>query len=434
MRDTLFIGHATPDDNAFAVWLATKLELCGYKVWVDVNNLSPSVDFWNTIDSTIRNDAIKYIFVTSKSSCAPNRDGVQKELAVADKVRKNSPGFIVPVRIDDVDYNELPVEIIRLNVIDFSKDWRLGIESLISYLIKEKVPKNENRKESLSYLDRWHKTISISPQQIMDKATEYCSNLFPADLPKNLFLYKYDYGFESILKEKHIPYKKNKSVIMTFVCNKCASEWLKRDISFLVLNTLDKINNCFKPMSFLGVNFDNISRDTISLLNWSIGEFFYSNGLRKYNSDNRKSRVVYYFKFGEKFKTENAKRPKQLSGKYKGKHWHFGVNGGYVQYPAPGVLVNWHLVFSDSAFKLLPIGSQITARRSKGKRFYNKEWKELLLTAMEYCSNGSEYGRFTPCCEDCALYIKSKPMRFVSEKGYVEPSSYQDMFEDYDDE
>ena len=37
MKDTIFISHATPTDNIFAAWLATKLELCGYKVWVDIN-------------------------------------------------------------------------------------------------------------------------------------------------------------------------------------------------------------------------------------------------------------------------------------------------------------------------------------------------------------------------------------------------------------
>lgn len=36
MKDTIFISHATPTDNIFATWLATKLELCGYKVWVDL--------------------------------------------------------------------------------------------------------------------------------------------------------------------------------------------------------------------------------------------------------------------------------------------------------------------------------------------------------------------------------------------------------------
>ena len=110
MKDIIFISHATPSDNTFAVWLATKLELCGYKVWVDVNNLSPSVDFWNTNDQTNRTEEIKFIFVASRASIDPNRDGVQKELAVADKVRRQTPNFIIPVRIDNISFSEFPVE------------------------------------------------------------------------------------------------------------------------------------------------------------------------------------------------------------------------------------------------------------------------------------------------------------------------------------
>ena len=105
MKDVVFISHATPNDNLFATWLATKLELCGYKVWVDVNNLSPSVDFWNTIDNLIRNEAVKFVFVASKTSVDNSRDGVQKELAIADKIRRSTPQFIVSIRDNPIKCN-----------------------------------------------------------------------------------------------------------------------------------------------------------------------------------------------------------------------------------------------------------------------------------------------------------------------------------------
>ena len=34
-RSSLFISHANPEDNYFALWLASKLAMLGYKVWVD---------------------------------------------------------------------------------------------------------------------------------------------------------------------------------------------------------------------------------------------------------------------------------------------------------------------------------------------------------------------------------------------------------------
>ena len=58
LKDTIFISHATPDDNEFAAWLATKLELCGYKVWIDLKSLDPSDDFWLKIDNAIRNESV----------------------------------------------------------------------------------------------------------------------------------------------------------------------------------------------------------------------------------------------------------------------------------------------------------------------------------------------------------------------------------------
>jgi len=35
MRDTIFISHATPADNDFSIWIASRLEMLGYKVWID---------------------------------------------------------------------------------------------------------------------------------------------------------------------------------------------------------------------------------------------------------------------------------------------------------------------------------------------------------------------------------------------------------------
>ncbi len=131
MRNKIFISHATPDDNEFAAWLATKLELHGYDVWVDINELNPAADFWKTIESTIRNEAVKFLFVATKISTSGTRDGVIKELAVADQIRKNiDPEFIVPLRADDVSYGDFSVEIIRLNAIDFYDNWATGLIKL----------------------------------------------------------------------------------------------------------------------------------------------------------------------------------------------------------------------------------------------------------------------------------------------------------------
>ena len=44
----LFISHAAPDDNAFALWLGAKLGARGYEVWADVLRLRGGDDVKGT--------------------------------------------------------------------------------------------------------------------------------------------------------------------------------------------------------------------------------------------------------------------------------------------------------------------------------------------------------------------------------------------------
>jgi hypothetical protein len=67
MKDTIFISHATPEDNEFTIWLASRLELLGYKVWVDKNELLGGEVFWADIEDAIKNKAIKVLLVYSEN-------------------------------------------------------------------------------------------------------------------------------------------------------------------------------------------------------------------------------------------------------------------------------------------------------------------------------------------------------------------------------
>lgn len=429
-KDVVFISHATPADNTFAVWLATKLELCGYKVWVDINNLSPSVDFWKTIEDTIRNKAAKFLFVASSSSVDPDRDGIKKELAVADKIRRNNPIFITPIRIDSVSYNDFPVEILRLNAIDFKNDWAKGLETLLKTLEEEKIPKAAAQCNSQYYLNRWNTSQAESRSLVTDDPEEYCSNIFAVDKPPFVYAYPAN-DVEGTFRERHIPFKKNKSIIISFACWKCVSEWIGRTASYEVFETSKLIDNS-SPMIILGEKVKDPSRDVISLINWSVGEMFFSKRLKRYRPASEKtSKNVYYFPYGVKSKRHPNSRYKFLSGTYKGKkQWHFGLSAFYSQYPSEGMVFKWHLLFSDDKGAPVSDSAQIAARRSKGKMMFNKQWKDLLLTAVYYLADGTENIYYSACCEENAMYIRSKPERYLSTKGYPEPKQKQVIIED----
>ena len=132
-RNTIFICHATPDDNDFIRWLGARLTGHGYMVWADMFGLKGGTPFWNTIEDALREHACKVIFVASKASVDPKRQGVRNELSVADAVRKTlaDPAFIIPVRLDDVAFSDFPILVHQLNALDFNRGWGAKLIELL---------------------------------------------------------------------------------------------------------------------------------------------------------------------------------------------------------------------------------------------------------------------------------------------------------------
>lgn len=433
MKDTLFISHAAPEDNEFALWLATKLELCGYKVWVDLKLLDPSDDFWKKIDCEIREETIKFIFVISASSAESNREGIQKELAVADKMRKQDGNFIVPIRIDGSNFDNSPIEVLRLNAIDFYNCWGEGLSKLVEYFEKEKIIKAQTQISAEEMLLRWQGIKASSNNQIFNKNDIYCSNLFPIELPAYLYIYP-TINIEEVLKSRHIPYRKLKEVILTFACNTCVTEWCGKEYIFERIKTSEAIIDTNKDPVILNQEICRLSRIVVELINWNIGDLFYKKGLRRLKSNSEKrSRNVYYFPKNTKSKRANDSRPKNLSGNYRGKFWHYGISAYYVQYPKSGIIIRSHLVFTDFNNNELPESLQFLARRSKGKHFFNKDWKELLQTAIFRLSDGVDHIYNTNCCETNAFYLSQQPEIYVAHIGYLEPEKGIAEIEDLDE-
>src|ERR1700681_155521 len=58
-RQALFISHASPEDNAFTIWLGAKLAAAGYEVWADVLRLTGGDDWQRRLEDALRNRACK---------------------------------------------------------------------------------------------------------------------------------------------------------------------------------------------------------------------------------------------------------------------------------------------------------------------------------------------------------------------------------------
>jgi TIR domain len=122
VRDVVFITHAAPEDNEFAVWLAAKLAMAGYRVWVDKHRLHGGDDFWDEIDQVLRNDSIKQIVVFTQHVRKP---GAKKEMAIGAIVanRLRDQKFMIPIRVDDVAFSDAPPEFVRGNILNAHPNW-----------------------------------------------------------------------------------------------------------------------------------------------------------------------------------------------------------------------------------------------------------------------------------------------------------------------
>jgi hypothetical protein len=143
-RTTVFITHAAPQDNEFALWLSSKLAMAGYKVWVDRRRLRGGDDFWDEIDRVLRTEAIKQVIAFTPNVSKP---GVKKELAIGGVVagKIDDPHFMIPVRAGDIAFSDAPPEFLRANILDGCPNWHDCLKDLFQTLDDAGVPRASSR-------------------------------------------------------------------------------------------------------------------------------------------------------------------------------------------------------------------------------------------------------------------------------------------------
>jgi hypothetical protein len=98
-RDAIFISHATPEDNAFTLWLGGRLTALGYHVFADVLRLKGGDDWERILEDAIRNKAKRFLLVATPGGV--QKQGVRNEITIAIETAKRikEDGFIVPLRL-----------------------------------------------------------------------------------------------------------------------------------------------------------------------------------------------------------------------------------------------------------------------------------------------------------------------------------------------
>jgi len=216
-RGTIFISHASPVDDDITRWLSLQLIGLGYTVWSDVLILKGGEDWWPQIEKEIRENTIKFLVVLSTKS--NDSDGVLKELAVAQKVKKllNDSQFIIPLHIDEsLSHDDVNIELNRLNSIDYKKSWAEGLRKTVELFEDQKVPREEANHDLVNKL--WQ-TVHLQDKHPLQNPELYFSNWFPiVELPSKLFFHRLRYaiprGFD--IRTLRYPAVKHKNCLVTF--------------------------------------------------------------------------------------------------------------------------------------------------------------------------------------------------------------------------
>lgn len=442
-RDVLFISHANPDDNEFVQWLTLRLASLGYHAWSDVARLLGGEDFWRDIETAIRQHSIKVLYVLSRAS--NQRDGTLLELKVAHDVRKKESisDFIIPLRIDDLPFNEFNIQLANLNAIDFSKGWAAGLRQLIAKLEKDAVPKNPSFGPDA--VRQWWENAFNVEEGTTSAEEVHLSNWFPVGLPPTV----YTHAVIGLLdrEEPSFPFPtKFRNGIVTFAPAADVEPWL---------GTLRIQSTVAVPTRELLSNEDwKTQRDNRDMVTYFLNEAW-KMGVAKRLAAYEMSggRVAFYFDVQTlpdpdvKFVGIGGKASRRGLMGYKttpkGKrHWHFAASARGAVHPQPVLMVRSHVLFSDDGKQLWESPRQMhRARRSQCKNWWNDDWRDRLLATMTWLADG-EPTLALPLGTSVHGNVGIRPLEFLSpvtldEHARDEPESGEepdDFGEDRDEE
>ncbi len=444
-RDTLFIGHANPEDNEFTLWLQAKLINEGYKSECDLSYLiGGEEDYWKNLQSILENNSAKYLLVLSYSTFT--KQGVIDEWEQVKSIaRKNRlEDFIYVLKIDEVPF-DVRIGVNTKNHFRFDKSWANGLKNLFIKLNKDSVPKNQTTPFSI---DSWSKNRYSTFSGILDKREVYYSNWLKIEnLPETIYFFKYHNDTQSKTIEKEVlefPIIRHDNYIISF-SDSLPKQFDHYDFEIPCIKRIDILtkNANAKYQSEEFPTYEDLKRFLVRLLKEAWFMFLADRKL-VFVELSGKNKCFYYLKdqlFKDKihFDYNNKKTYKQLVGEYGEAYWHYGLSTSILLEPIICFSLRAHLVFSDDGIVLWSNKAKMhKARRSKGKSFFNKEWRSLQLGFLASLSDDLLNIK-VPITRTETLNLPISTVKFYCEFGYDEPKNDGrliplDYYEEIDEE
>lgn len=434
-RTVIFISHATPEDNYFAAWLASKLKVLGYDAWVDLNDLNKGDSFYTVIQPIIENRAAKFIAVNTNDyvrKAQNQHSGVSRELNCAISIT-DLTNFIIPIKVDETDYNKFPMHYKGWDAIDFYGNWQTGLIELERELSKAGLPKKINFDNPINL---WFESIKVQ-NTVLEKKESYYSNWFDVHFPNKLYIHQ---TVNTSKKQTHAlpyPFVMEANRIITFAHQEQISNVIpiSRSWEFFSKQLLSEHD--------LKVDDEYTLKEPRKKLVWLLNNCFEGH-LRKQNlifwdRGKEAKRKMFYFRYfdtrvpvnlaryGKKGHRKLTGRTTETINKINQKvHWHFAISASADLHPKPHYKIFYSVVFTDNNFIRFSKEVHHSLRRSVPSEWYNRKWFETLLAAMLKISPSLDDNQIQiDVGGNESLEVANKPYTGISKKGYIEPDNVE---------
>ncbi len=431
-RKLVFVSHANPEDNEFALWLASRLTAMGYLVWSDITKLFGAEILWDDIEDAIRNHAAKVVVVLSRK--AQQKDGVLDEINLAVSVeRKHGVNrFVVPVRIDDLPFSDIKPNLGRKNVIDFEGNWAQGLAYLLKVLERDKV----QRVNALSArnMSTWIENILMRSVKIVAQRQTVLSNWFQIKtLPEKLnFLMvpipneKLWTSFETFTYPVY-PYE---GMLATFADEGEVSEFLP---PWQVATTAHRIVLAAilngKPHGLPQMEWSEASNMLSFLIRRAWDLSMGARKLRSYEMSN--GGKVWFPQVGYSrdgwtryFDPNGVERRKRLVGRSEKRNifWHFGMEAWPLIGRELRIVLKPHVVFTENGEAQFPSFRRMhQLRRGFCRSWWNSRWRDLMLSYLTLITDESGAIRIRGSSKQ-VFVVDPKPIHFQTSVSLMDAS------------
>lgn len=414
LRTIVFVTHAAPQDNEFALWISSKLAMAGYRVWVDKRRLRGGDDFWDEIDRVLRNNAIKQVVVFTQFV---NKPGVKKELAIGDIVKRRlaDPKFVIPIRADDIAFDDAPPEFIRADILDAYPNWHDCLKELFEALGDAGIPKEHQLNSDI--LNAIVQAREDGRRFVMEQPEAALTNWFPLTLPQRIRYYEFE-GSQAQMKtwlsdcrEPHVSMGRLAACFVDPAAFSMASSFDQKTPIAYDLSLPEFLNG-----TDLGPYRERApaSNDVSNLLRQHFAKVASGRGLLPVEFANRD--VGWFFPDdlipNRKivFVTPEGRRvDRVMSGKFKSLRWHVCLTAKPRMWPTPVYRIHANVVLSRDGKTPLPGDKTHQRRRRLTKSWWNDVWRDRLLAAVHFLADGRSH--VTLLAGNVEFQFASWPMR-----------------------